>query len=57
MLVEARTLELERVSVVCAAENIASARTIERCGGVLENVHQIEHGSLRRYWIKSDRGV
>jgi predicted acetyltransferase len=43
--------------VVCAAENIASARTIERCGGVLENVHQTERGSLRRYWIRSDREV
>jgi predicted acetyltransferase len=57
MLAEARTLDLERVLVVCAAENIASARTIERCGGVLEDVHQSEHGSLRRYWIRSEREV
>jgi predicted acetyltransferase len=57
MLVEARALELERVLVVCAAENIASARTIERCGGVLENMQQTEHGSVRRYWIRSDQGV
>jgi len=57
MLTEARSLEIGQVLVVCAAENIASARTIERCGGILEDVHQTEHGMIRRYWIRSDRAV
>ncbi|UKD51870.1 GNAT family N-acetyltransferase [Amycolatopsis sp. FU40] len=51
MLPEARRLELPRVLLVCATENLASARTIERAGGVLEEVRQTGHGPVRRYWI------
>jgi predicted acetyltransferase len=36
MLPEARTLGLPRILLVCAATNTASARTIERAGGALE---------------------
>ena len=43
----AAELGLERVLVVCDEENVASARTIEACGGVQED---IRHGH-RRYWI------
>jgi predicted acetyltransferase len=57
MLTEATTVDLEQVLVVCAVENIASARTIERCGGVLEDVRQDNRGSFRRYWIRSDHKV
>ncbi|PRY44533.1 GNAT family N-acetyltransferase [Umezawaea tangerina] len=38
MLDEARAAGLDRVRLVCAADNTASARTIERNGGVLEGV-------------------
>ena len=55
MLIEATTLGLNRVLVVCAVDNTASARTIERCGGVLADIHQSSRGPLRRYWIRSDR--
>lgn len=52
MLVEARAaLHAERVLIPCLADNIASARTIERCGGVLEGIRDTEHGPVRRYWI------
>lgn len=40
---------IDRVLVVCDDENVASARTIEACGGVLED---IRHGH-RRYWIET----
>lgn len=43
----ARALGVDRVLVTCDSENIASARTIERCGGVLAD----EHSGKRRYWI------
>lgn len=43
-----RELGLDRVLVTCDDDNIASARTIERCGGVLEDVR----GDKRRYWIE-----
>ncbi|MCO8269375.1 GNAT family N-acetyltransferase [Actinoplanes sp. TRM 88003] len=52
MLVEARTaLGLDRVLIPCLAGNVASARTIERNGGLLENIVETDHGPVRRYWI------
>jgi predicted acetyltransferase len=51
MLGEARSIGLDRVLLVCAAGNIASARTIERRGGVLEKIQDTTHGPMRRYWI------
>jgi len=48
MLEEAET---DRVLVVCATDNLASARTIERAGGVFEEVRDTEYGPVRRYWI------
>ncbi|MBP2268367.1 putative acetyltransferase [Pseudarthrobacter sp. PvP004] len=42
----------DRVLLTCDDSNAASARTIERCGGVLEDVRTDEDGQLfRRYWI------
>lgn len=43
---------VHRVLVTCDDDNLASARTIEACGGVLENV--VSDGTevpKRRYWI------
>ncbi|MEU4568367.1 GNAT family N-acetyltransferase [Micromonospora sp. NPDC023956] len=51
MLDEARRLGLDRVLTVCAVDNLASAKTIERNGGVLEDVRETELGAVRRYWI------
>lgn len=43
---------IQRVLVTCDENNIASARTIERCGGVLESIDSVEGGARkRRYWI------
>ena len=56
MLTEARTtLGLDRVLIPCLADNIASARTIEHNGGVLEGIRDTDHGPVRRYWISLDR--
>lgn len=38
---------VDRVLVTCDDDNAASRRTIERCGGVLEDVRR----GKRRYWI------
>lgn len=43
----AAELGIERVLVTCDADNDASRRTIERCGGVLEDVRNAK----LRYWI------
>lgn len=51
MLDEARGLGMDGVLVVCATDNVASARTIERLGGVFDEVRDTEHGLVRRYWI------
>lgn len=43
---------VERVLVTCDDDNTASARTIEACGGVLENIEPIDGAQpKRRYWI------
>jgi predicted acetyltransferase len=52
MLGEAHGLGLDRVLIVCEVDNVASAKTIERHGGVLEGVQDTEHGTVRRYRIK-----
>ncbi|MDQ0681232.1 putative acetyltransferase [Streptomyces achromogenes] len=51
VLPEARALGLDRVLVTCDEDNPASARTIERNGGVLEDVRSTAAGVKRRYWI------
>lgn len=51
MLPEARKLGLTRVMISCNVANTASARTIERHGGELEDIRDTEIGTLKRYWI------
>ena len=49
---ECRRLGITRVLMTCDDTNVASARTIEKNGGVLENKVPSEDGGLeRRYWI------
>ncbi|MCX2181209.1 GNAT family N-acetyltransferase [Streptomyces sp. SKN60] len=52
VLAEARSLGLDRALLTCDDTNTASARTIERNGGVLEDVRETELGRKRRYWIE-----
>jgi predicted acetyltransferase len=52
MLLEARAaLGVDRVLMPCLADNTPSARTIERNGGLLEEIRNTDHGPVRRYWI------
>lgn len=51
ILPRAQQLGLDRVLITCDDSNAASARTIEKVGGVLEDVRQTELGLTRRYWI------
>ncbi|MGI5898683.1 MAG: GNAT family N-acetyltransferase [Christensenellales bacterium] len=47
-----RQLGLENILISCDKTNAASAATIQKCGGVLENEVAQEDGSLlQRYWI------
>jgi predicted acetyltransferase len=43
-----------RVLITCDDKNLASAKVIEACGGVLDNivVSTNENKKVRRYWIK-----
>jgi predicted acetyltransferase len=51
-------LGIRRVLVTCDDDNLGSIRTIEKCGGVLENI--ISGPDLekpkRRYWIERTQG-
>lgn len=51
VLATAGTLGLERVLIVCADDNAASARVIQRHGGVLDGVRDTVLGPARRYWV------
>jgi predicted acetyltransferase len=42
---------MNRVLLVCDADNKASAATIERNRGLFESIQVTEHGPARRYWI------
>jgi predicted acetyltransferase len=47
----AAAMGLDRVLLTCTVDNPASARVIERAGGVLEDVRDTWLGRSRRYWI------
>lgn len=51
-LEECDKLGIKDVLMCCDDDNIASARTIEKNGGVLENKVTYDDGTVRRYWIK-----
>jgi predicted acetyltransferase len=58
MLDEARRLGLERVLVVCEADNVASAKAIEKHGGILDERSFFDRSHPRRYWIETrNRGT
>ena len=50
-LEECRKLGIQRVLMVCDRENIASRKTIERNGGVLENEVWVDGVLEQRFWI------
>jgi predicted acetyltransferase len=47
----AKSMEIDRALVVCDRDNIASARTIMKNGGVLENEIEKDGVLMQRYWI------
>lgn len=51
VLPRASALGLAKVLVTCDDTNLASARVIEKAGGILEDVRRTELGLTRRYWI------
>lgn len=46
-----------RVLITCDDGNHASARSIERNGGLLENIVAEGTGKTRRYWIQLETGT
>lgn len=51
-LEECKKLNIKKVLITCNKDNIASARTIIKSGGILENEHMEDNGNLvQRYWI------
>ncbi len=54
-----RFIGLSKVLVVCDKNNPASARVIEKCGGVLEDevVSEVDGEIVRRYWIDNEGGI
>ena len=50
-LEECRRLGIRRVLMVCDKDNIASARSIIKNGGMLENEVVVDGETVQRYWI------
>lgn len=50
-LEECRKLGIDRALMVCDKENVASRRTIEKNGGVLENEVVVDGVVEQRYWL------
>lgn len=49
----AKSFGIKRALLTCDDDNAGSRKTIEACGGVLENKIQDQNGKLkRRYWIE-----
>ncbi|QIW14919.1 GNAT family acetyltransferase [Pasteurellaceae bacterium RH1A] len=55
VLAQAQDQGLREVLITCNADNPASARVIEKNGGVLENVIEHEGKEVKRYWVKLSR--
>jgi predicted acetyltransferase len=51
-LEECRKLQMKKVLITCDADNIASAKTIKYCGGILENEVSNDDTLTQRYWIE-----
>lgn len=51
-LEECRKLGIGRVLMVCDRENVGSAKTIVRNGGILENEIKVDGVTEQRYWIE-----
>ncbi len=51
-LEKCRLLGMDKALVTCDRNNIASAKTILACGGVLENEIEENDGITQRYWIE-----
>lgn len=51
-LEECTKLGMKKVLLTCDTDNIASAKTIKSCGGVLENEIPNDNTLIQRYWIE-----
>ncbi len=52
-LEKCRKLGMEKVLITCDKSNIASAKTIQKCNGILENEFiESDDNIIQRYWIK-----
>ena len=53
-LEECRKLGIDRVLMICDKENIGSAKSIQKNGGILENEVEVNGVVEQRYWIDLD---
>lgn len=57
-LMECKKMGIDKVLLVCDKSNIASAKSIIKNGGILENEIADENGIiLQRYWIQLDKSI
>ena len=49
---ECKKLGIEKVLMVCDKENVGSAKSIQKNGGILENEIEVDGVIEQRYWIE-----
>ena len=52
-VINAGGIGIEKMLVVCDADNIASEKTIIANGGQLENIIEVDGCRMKRFWIKT----
>ncbi len=51
--INAGEIGIEKMLVVCNADNIASEKTIIANGGQLENIIEVDGCRMKRFWIRT----
>ncbi len=54
LLDEYKSKGVMRVLVCCFSSNVASAKTIVKCGGVMDGEVELTEGIVQRYWIENN---
>ena len=54
-MINAEKLGVDKILVVCDADNIASEKTILANGGQLENIIELDCCKMKRFWITTGK--
>lgn len=53
-LKEAKKFGLSKILITCKKDNISSAKSIVKAGGILENEVNFQDSTIQRYWLEGE---